>query len=134
MRLPKRLVALANAITNLAILIGVPRPPYTRRNAVVVETVGRHSGRVRRVPVGYLEQAGMLMVVVEDGARAQWIQNALARNGALRVHFRGRWRKAHIRFVDADPESYLQRMNAIHARFVRAHSTTPAVAAIELEQ
>lgn len=40
MRLPKQVVRIANAITNVALLAGIPRPPYARRNALVIETVG----------------------------------------------------------------------------------------------
>ena len=31
MHLPKAVVRLANAITNFALLVGIPRPPYARR-------------------------------------------------------------------------------------------------------
>ncbi len=41
MRLPKTFVRIANAVTKLALLAGVPRPPYTRANALIIETVGR---------------------------------------------------------------------------------------------
>jgi deazaflavin-dependent oxidoreductase (nitroreductase family) len=130
MRLPKRVVRIANAITNLAILTGIPRPPYTRGNALVVETVGRRSGKRRRIPVGYLDDGGRIIVVVEDGRRAQWVRNALANDDRLRVHFRGTWRPARLRILDADPESYLRRMNRVHVAFVRLESSSPAVVEI----
>jgi hypothetical protein len=69
-------------------------------------------------------------VVVEDGARADWVRNALANDGRLRVHLRGVWRPARLRILDADPDSYLSRMNRVHAAFVRVESTTPAVVEI----
>ena len=122
----------ANALTIWAIQLGIPRPPYTRGNAIVVETVGRKSGRRRRIPVGYIEEDGKLIVVVEDGARADWIRNAVARGG-LRVHYRGRWRDARLRLIEGEPEEYLRRMNRVHAHFVRAHSSVPAVAEITLD-
>ena len=40
MRLPKQVVRIVNAVTKLALLVGIPRPPYTRENALIVETVG----------------------------------------------------------------------------------------------
>jgi deazaflavin-dependent oxidoreductase (nitroreductase family) len=123
----------ANALTIWAIQLGIPRPPYTRSNAIIVETVGRKSGKRRRIPVGYIEEDSKLIVVVEDGAWADWVRNALAREGRLRVHLRGKWRDARLRLFEGDPESYLQRMNKIHAHFVRAHSSTPGVAEITLE-
>ena len=130
MKLPKPIVRLANAVTNLALLVGVPRPPYTRKNALIIETVGRRSGEVRRVPVGYLEDGGRLIVVVEDGVRANWVRNALANEGRLRIHLRGVWRSARLQVLDADPEAFLGRMNRVHAGFVRNEATTPGVVEI----
>jgi deazaflavin-dependent oxidoreductase (nitroreductase family) len=129
-KLPKPVVRLANALTNLALLVGIPRPPYTRGNALIVETVGRRSGKPRRVPVGYLEDGGRLIVVVEDGIRAHWVRNALANGGCLRIHFRGAWRSARLQVLDVDPETFLRRMNRVHAAFVRNESTTPGVVEI----
>ena len=123
-------LAAANALTAWAIRSGIPRPPYTRRNALVAETIGRRSGRRRRVPLGYAEEDGTLVVVVEHGLRADWVQNALAQSGQLRIHFRGRWQPARLRVVARDPEACLRRMNRLHAALVRRHSTTPAVVEI----
>lgn len=133
MRLPRPVVRIANAITNLAITTGIPRPPYTRKNALVIETVGRRSGKRHRIPVGYLDDNGRIIVVVEDGLHANWVRNALARDGRLRIHFRGRWREARVRMLEEDPESYLARMNRIHAGFVRLESSKPGVAEFLLE-
>ena len=130
MRLRKWVVRIANEMTNLALLVGIPRPPYTRGNALVVETVGHRSGKRRRVPVGYLDDGGHIIVVVEDGLRAHWIRNAVANDTRLRIHFRGAWHEARLRVLDADPDRYLNRMNRVHAAFVRLESTTPAVVEI----
>ena len=130
MRLPKQVVRIANAVTKLALLVGIPRPPYTRENALIVETVGHRSGKRRRIPVGYLDDGGRIIVVVEDGSRAHWVRNALANDGRLRIHLRGAWRPARLRILDADPESYLRRMNRVHAAFVRVESSTPGVVEI----
>jgi len=130
MRLPKQVVRLANAITTGALLLGIPRPPYTRNNALVIETIGRRSGRRRRIPVGFLADGDRIIVVVEDGSHAEWVRNALARDGRLRVHLRGAWREARLHLLDTDPEEWLRRMNRVHAAFVRLESTTPAVVEI----
>lgn len=111
-------------------LLGIPWPPYTRSNAIVVETAGRRTGKRHRVSVGFLEQDGKLIVVAEDGARAGWVRNALAREGQVRVHLRGNWRDARLRMLDGDPGPYLQRMNKVHAYLVRRHSST--LQAVEL--
>ena len=81
MKLPRSVVRVANAITNFAIIAGITRPPYTRQNALVIETVGRKSGRGHRIPVGYLADADRILVVVEDGLQSNWVRNALAQNG-----------------------------------------------------
>jgi hypothetical protein len=39
---------IGNGSLMLALRLGLPAPPYTRRNAVILETVGRTSGRVRQ--------------------------------------------------------------------------------------
>lgn len=130
MRLPKWLVRIANKITNLALLAGIPRPPYTRENALIIETVGHKSGKCRRIPVGYLDDGGHIVVVVEDGLSASWVRNALANGGRLRIYFRGAWYNAHLQILNADPESYLTRMNRVHQAFVRIESTNPAVVEI----
>lgn len=133
MQLPRLAVRIANAITNLALLAGIPRPPYTRANALIVETVGRRSGKRRRIPVGYLDDGGRIIVVVEDGARAHWVRNAIANDGRFRVHLRGAWHLARLRILDADPDTYLRRMNRVHAAFVRMESSTPGVVEILAE-
>lgn len=127
MKFPRAVVRVANALTNLSLIAGVPRPPYNRGNALIVETRGRRSGKRRRLPVGYLDDGGRIIVVVEDGARAQWVQNALADGGRLRIFLRGAWRQARLRVLDADPDIYLERMNRVHAAFVRHEASTPGV-------
>jgi deazaflavin-dependent oxidoreductase (nitroreductase family) len=130
MGLPRSLVHVANAITNFAIIAGLPRPPYTRENALVIETMGRRSGRRRRIPVGFLDDDGRIIVVVEDGDRSNWVQNALAADGRLRVHLHGQWRSATLLPLEEDPEECLTRMNRFHAGLVRSHSSTPSVVEI----
>jgi len=127
MKFPYPVVRIANAITNASLLIGIPRPPYTRSNALIVETRGRVSGKRRRLPVGFLDDSGRIIVVVEDGTRAQWVKNALANGGRLRIFLRGRWREARLRIVEGPPEAYLEKMNRVHAMFVRHESSTPGV-------
>jgi deazaflavin-dependent oxidoreductase (nitroreductase family) len=127
MGLPWAVVRIANAVTNLALLAGIPRPPYNRDNALIVETSGRRSGKRHRIPVGYLDDGGRIIVVVEDGSRAHWVRNALADGGRLRIFLRGPWRSARLQVLDTDPETYLKRMNRVHAAFVRREASTPGV-------
>jgi deazaflavin-dependent oxidoreductase (nitroreductase family) len=132
-RLPWSVVRIANAVTKFALLAGIPRPPYNRANALIVETTGRRSGKRRRIPVGYLEDKGRIIVVVEDGSRAHWVRNALEDGGRLRVFLRGEWRSARLQVLDADPETYLKRMNRVHAGFVRLEASKPGVIELVLD-
>ncbi len=113
--------------------VGLPSPPYTRSNAIIVETIGRRSRKRRRVPLGFLEEDGKLIVVAEDGMASSWVRNALDSDGRLRVFLRGRWRYARLRPRPGDPEAYLGRMSAVHAAFVRMESSTAALIEITLE-
>lgn len=133
MKFPYPVVRIANAVTNFALITGIPRPPYTRNNALIVETRGRRSGKRRRLPVGFLDDGGRIIVVVEDGKRAQWVQNALAEGGRLRIFLRGSWRPARIQILDGAPEAYLGKMNRVHAMFVRHESSTPCVIELMLD-
>lgn len=113
--------------------LGLPSPPYTARNAIIIETIGSRSGRRRRAPVGFIEEEGKLIVVAEDGLSSSWVRNALARGGRLRVFVRGRWREARLTPKPGDPESYLRRMSPVHAAFVRMESSAPHLIEITVE-
>ena len=132
-RLQRALRRVGNPLRTWPLLVGLPSPPYTRRNAIIVETIGRRSGKRYRIPVGLLEENGRLIVVAEDGAHSSWVRNALARDGYLRVFFRGEWRDARLQPRPGDPEPYLQRMNKVHAAFVRTESSDPALIEIRPE-
>ena len=121
---------IGNPLRMWPLLVGLPSPPYTRKNAVIVETIGRRSGKRRRLPVGMLEDNGKVIVVVEDGLHALWVRNALANDGRLRIFLHGKWRDARLQPLEGDPEEYLERMNRVHAAFVHAESSVPGVVEI----
>lgn len=132
-RLQRTLRRIGNPLRLWSLRVGLPSPPYTRRNAIIIETIGRRSGKRYRIPVGFLADNGKLIVVAEDGLRSAWVKNALARDGRLRVFLRGSWRDAHLQPRPGDPEAYLRRMNKVHAAFVRTESSDPAVIEITPE-
>jgi deazaflavin-dependent oxidoreductase (nitroreductase family) len=132
-RLQRTLQGIGKPLRMWPLLVGLPSPPYTRRNAIIIETIGRRSGKRRRLPVGFLEEDGKLIVVVEDGLHAAWVRNALARDGQLRVFLHGRWRDARLQPRPGDPEPYLRRMNRVHAAFVHVESSVPGVVEITPE-
>jgi deazaflavin-dependent oxidoreductase (nitroreductase family) len=132
-RLQRSLQRIGNPLRMWPLLMGLPSPPYTRRNAIIVETIGRRSGKRHRVPVGFLEENGKLIVVAENGRASAWVRNALAREGHLRVFLHGRWREARLEPRPGDHEPYVRRMNKVHAAFVRIESTAPGLVEITPE-
>ena len=55
-RLQRTLRGIGEPLRMWPLLVGLPSPPYTRRNAIIIETIGRRSGKRRRLPVGFLEE------------------------------------------------------------------------------
>ena len=93
--------------------------PWHRRHSsdtLVLEVVGRRSGRRFRLPVSYAEDHGELLVFVDEAPTKQWWRNL--RGGApVRVLLRGSWLPAQADVAwDADPE----RLARALARFVAA--------------
>lgn len=81
---------LINHIAVPAIRAGLPLPLITPSVAIVVETVGRRTGTTRSTPLAYAEvDDGTLWVVAEQGTREDWLRNALADGGRLRLWLRG---------------------------------------------
>lgn len=93
--------------------------PWHRRhshNTLVLEVVGRRSGRRYRLPVSYVEDQGDLLVFVDEADRKLWWRNL--RGGApVRVLLLGRWqaRQAGVAWED-DPEVLAEAL----ARFAAA--------------
>jgi deazaflavin-dependent oxidoreductase (nitroreductase family) len=131
--LQRTLRRVGNPLRLWSLRVGLPSPPYTRRNSIIIETVGRRSGKRRQIPVGVLEEDGRLIVISEDGVRAAWVRNALARDGRLRIFWQGTWRPARLRPLPGDAEPYLRRMNRVHAAFVRTEASEPTVIEITPE-
>ncbi len=112
---------------------GPSEPSVHAAEPIIVETIGRRSGKRRRVPVGFLEENGILIVVAEDGRVTSWVRNALDRDGRLRIFFLGKWRDAHLELRPGDPETYLRRMSKAHAAFVRMELSAPELVEITPE-
>ena len=121
--MPNMTRTISNGSIMLALRLGLSAPPYSRKNAVIIETVGRKSGKVRRTPVGYADDGDRIIVVAEQGPKADYVRNARAREGRLRVFHAGAWKDATLRLLDGDAEPYLQCMSARHASFVRRFGT-----------
>ena len=68
---------------------------------VLIETVGRVSGKRRRTIVGAHRDGPTLWIVAEQGRHAGYVRN-LEANPAVRVRLRARWRAATATIVDDD--------------------------------
>jgi len=110
-----------------SLLHGLPSPPYARRNAIIIEMIGRKSGQRYRIPVG--SPAGKRQAHRDFRGRAACLvgENAQAKDGQQRVFLHGRWRQARLQLGTGDPELYLRRMNRVHAAFVHTESSAPSV-------
>lgn len=88
---------LVNPATKAALYLGIPMP------ILLVETVGRHSGRPRRTAVMNGVVGSQLWVVAEHGRRADYVRN-IAADPHVRVRLGRRWREgaAHV-LSDDDP-------------------------------
>lgn len=117
-----------------ALRLGLPMPPYSPRTAIVMETIGRKSGKRRLVPMGYLRvDPERLHVVAEHGRRADWVRNAMSR-GSVRIWIGRKEHRATVRVVDdAAPDDVLRRIGSrTHAAAVRRLGHDSAVVELRL--
>ena len=101
---------------------------------LVLETVGRRSGRPRQVPLGFAIEGDTVWIVAEHGHRADYIRNLQA-NPRVRVLLRGRWRAGTAAVLaDDDPRQRLRRMGRrLNALAVRAVGTELMTVRIDLD-
>ncbi len=93
--------------------------PWHRRhsgNTLTLEVTGRRSGKRYRLPVSYAEEAGRLLVFVDEAGSKLWWRNL--RGGAqVRVLLRGRWETCRAEVAgEDDPVALAQAL----ARFAAA--------------
>jgi deazaflavin-dependent oxidoreductase (nitroreductase family) len=69
-------------------------------------TVGRRSGRPRRIEIWFTRHGGHYYLVAEHGRRAQWVRNLLA-DPAVRARVGAHGFRAHARVVDRRAEREL---------------------------
>lgn len=103
---------------------------------VLVETVGRRSGRRRRTVVGAQRDGSVFWIVAEQGRHAGWVVNLEAAGGAVRIRTRARWHDAHAEVLDSDdPTARLATWGRPgHARAVRAFGTDLTTVRVLVDQ
>ena len=92
---------------------------------LLLETVGRKSGKIRRTVVGYTGEGTTLWVVAEQGRHAGYVRNLEASPG-VRVRVHRKWRDATATIDDDDdPLARLETFgDAGHAALVRKFGTS----------
>jgi deazaflavin-dependent oxidoreductase (nitroreductase family) len=122
-----------NPVTIALLRLGLPAPPYTARSALVMETVGRRSGKRRSTPMGYVRDSDdSLLVVAERGRRADWVRNALA-SGSVRIWLGREAHRGRITVLDdVAPADVLRRIGSVHGMVVRSLANEPRVVRIDL--
>jgi deazaflavin-dependent oxidoreductase (nitroreductase family) len=101
---------------------------------VVLETKGRRSGLLRRVPVGGRLDGSSFWLVAEHGRRAGYVRNIEA-DPRVRVLVRGCWHAgtAHLLPGD-DARQRLKRLPAYNGFVVRLQGTDLLTLRIDLDQ
>jgi deazaflavin-dependent oxidoreductase (nitroreductase family) len=124
-----------NPIAIRLLKLGLPAPPYTPKSALVLETVGRRSGRRWVTPMGYVrESADTVLVVAEHGRGADWVRNALAA-GTVGVWLGPRPYRGRITVLDdIAAEEVLKRTSAVHRAMVRGLAHRPKAVRITLSK
>lgn len=124
-----------NKIAVASITSGFPLPPITASTALVIEHVGRKTGRKRRTPMGFARGTnGSVDVVAEHGEGSDWVKNAL-RAGEVRVWKGGRkFRGTPALDPDMDPEEVWKKMRSRSvAAFGKLMAHEPKVVHISIQ-
>ena len=93
--------------------------------ATELETIGRKTGRVRRVPVSVQFDAAGAWLISQHGTRSGWGRNIID-NPTVRVQQGNRWRTgtANLR-PDDDVVARGRKFGRLGAKVVQALETTP---------
>lgn len=113
---------------------GMSVPPSFRDSMVVIEHLGRSSGRRYSTPAGFVrEDDNRLLVVAESGVKADWVRNVLA--GPVEVWIRGKKTAATARVrSDLDSQDVWRRMeSSVVAAFGRWLAKDPVVIEFHLK-
>lgn len=86
----------ANPLMRGLFRVGLTPPFHT-----LIETKGRKTGLVRRVPVGYSLQGDTVWVVAQHGRRAGWVRN-LEADPRVRLLHKGDWLEGRATIEDGD--------------------------------
>jgi deazaflavin-dependent oxidoreductase (nitroreductase family) len=99
--------------------------------AAELETIGRTTGQLRRVPVSAQFDDGGAWVICQHGTRSGWGRN-LADNPNVRLRQGNQWRSGVAAFrPDDDVVARARKFGRLGARMVKALETTPVSVRID---
>jgi deazaflavin-dependent oxidoreductase (nitroreductase family) len=116
------------------LLRGAARAGFPLPGVVILETVGRRSGKRRRIPVGKALDGDTLWIVAEHGRRAGYVRNVEA-NPRVRVKVGRSWRSGTARpMPDDDPRARQRAIpNKRNSAMVRAMGSDLLTVRVDLE-
>jgi deazaflavin-dependent oxidoreductase (nitroreductase family) len=99
--------------------------------ATELETIGRKTGQVRRVPVSAQFDNNGAWVISQHGTRSGWGRN-IADNPNIRVRQKNQWRSGVATFrPDDDVVARGRKFGRLAAKVVKALETTPVSVRID---
>lgn len=99
--------------------------------ATELETVGRKTGQLRRVPVSAQFDTGGAWVICQHGSRSGWGSN-IAANADVRIRQGDRWRTGVAAFrPDDDVVARARGFGRLGSKVVKALETTPVSVRID---
>ncbi|MCW2663313.1 MAG: hypothetical protein JWP83_4465 [Mycobacterium sp.] len=99
--------------------------------AAELETIGRTTGQLRRVPVSAQFDDGGAWVICQHGTRSGWGRN-IADNPNVRLRQGNQWRSGVAAFrPDDDVVARARKFGRLGARMVKALETTPVSVRID---
>ncbi len=122
--------AIGRYLVNPAVA-GLTRLGVRTALAAELETTGRKTGQLRRVPVSVQFDNDGAWVICQHGTRSGWGSN-IAHNPNVRVRQGDRWRSGVAEFrPDDDVVARGRKFGRLGAKMVKALETTPVSVRIE---
>lgn len=109
--------------------------PITRLfpTQVLLETIGRVSGRPRRTPIGGRRDGLTFWLVSDHGYASDYVRNIKVHN-RVRIRIRGRWQSGTACVLpDDDPHARLATLPRFNSSMVRALGTDLLTVRIDLD-
>jgi deazaflavin-dependent oxidoreductase (nitroreductase family) len=109
--------------------------PVNRRlpTQVVLETLGRNSGKPRRTPIGGRLVDNQFWLVSDHGEASDYVRNIKCDN-RVRLRLRGRWRNGNAHLLPGDDaQARLRSLPRFNSALVRALGTDLLTVRIDLD-